>query len=370
MGQVRQPDQDKHPIITAIGLMSGTSMDGIDAALIETDGQSINRFGPVVHTPYDELFRLQLRALLGRKPDQAPAWDETIKALTEKHAAAVQQLLDENDLAPGDIDIIGFHGHTVLHQPDAGKTYQIGDGALLARLTGIAVVNDLRQADMAAGGQGAPLAPLYHCALADEIEKPLAVLNVGGVANVTWIGNGDAILAFDTGPGNALIDDWVQQTIQQPYDTGGRLARSGTVNQDVLSTLLSHPYFKQEPPKSLDRLDFSIDASTGLSPEDGAATLTALTAEAVRKSCAFFPAQPKRWLVCGGGRHNETLMDLLTDALNVPVEPVEAVGWMGDALEAQAFGLFAVRSLYGLALTVPGTTGVSAPTTGGVLHKV
>lgn len=370
MAHAPQQSRDKHPIITAIGLMSGTSMDGIDAALIETDGQSIERFGEVVHTSYEEAFRARLRSLLGCKPDDSSETADVIKQLTKRHADAVQQLLQKSGLKPADVDVIGFHGHTVWHQPDQGETCQIGDGKLLAQRTGIDVVNDLRQADMAAGGQGAPLAPLYHSALAADLEKPLAVLNIGGVANVTWVGEGDDnIFAFDTGPGNALIDDWALETIQQPMDKDGRLAREGTVDQGVLKALLSHTYFNQQPPKSLDRLDFSLTAVEGLQPADGAATLTAFTVQSIAQACTFFPAQPKRWLVCGGGRHNGYLMEALRKALNVSVEPVETVNWSGDALEAQAFGFFAVRSLYGMAITIPGTTGVAEPTTGGVLHK-
>ena len=361
--------RNQHRSIAAIGLMSGTSMDGIDAALIETDGQSINRFGPVLSVPYDELFRQRLRKMLGQKPDHGADWTEISTALTEKHAEVVRQLLDENALEPGNIEVIGFHGHTVWHRPEAGETFQIGDGALLARKIGIPVVDDFRSADVAAGGQGAPLASLYHGALAHDLEKPIAVLNIGGVANVTWLGRDDRFLAFDTGPGNGLIDDWASQTIMRPMDEGGRLARDGRVNDEALAKLMTHPYFAQVPPKSLDRLDFSLAPATGLTPMDGAATLTAFTAEAVRQAQAFFPEPPNRWLVCGGGRHNDTLMDCLRASLEAPVEPVEAVGWSGDALEAQAFGFLAVRSHNGLALTLPTTTGGAQPLTGGTLHQ-
>ena len=366
-GQLR--DTHKHPTIAAVGLMSGTSMDGVDAALIETDGQSIKRFGPVHHAAYDEPFRKRLRAVLGEKPDDSATWLEISTAITEKHADVVLQLLEMNGIESATIDVIGFHGHTVWHQPAAGETCQIGDGALLSRITGIPVVNDLRSADVAAGGQGAPLASLYHCALAHDLDKPLAVLNIGGVANVTWIGSNETVLAFDTGPGNGLIDDWVLQTIKRPMDEGGQLAREGQVNDEILTQLLTHPYFNQVPPKSLDRLDFSLEPVAGLTPMDGAATLTAFTAEAVRNSLAYFPEAPTRWLVCGGGRHNESLMNCLQKSLGVAVEPVETVGWSGDALEAQVFGFLAARSLQKMPITLPTTTGVKQPMTGGVLHK-
>ncbi len=355
--------------MTAIGLMSGTSMDGVDAALIETDGERINRFGPVHHAAYDEKFRGRIRNLLGVHPEQNTDCDAVTRTLTQKHADAVNRLLADNGFNPGDIDIIGFHGQTVYHNPAEGISHQIGDGSLLAELTGIPVINDFRSADVAAGGQGAPLAPLYHAALARDLDKPVAVLNIGGIANVTWIGAGQDLLAFDTGPGNCLIDDWLLRTIEQPFDDGGRLAGTGHINQDILATLLTHQYFSHKPPKSLDRLDFTIDAVTDLSPEDGAATLTAFTVHAIAKALDFFSESPRQWLVCGGGRHNQTMMNLLGQELKVPVQAVEAVGWSGDALEAQAFGFLAVRSHYDLPLTLPTTTGVKQSTTGGTRHQ-
>ena len=284
------------------------------------------------------------------------------------------------------MDVIGFHGHTILHRPGEGLTRQIGDGALLAGETGIDVIGDFRSADMAGGGQGAPLAPLYHAALAGDLapdlENPLAVLNVGGVANVTYIGkgvgagigegggSGDArLLAFDTGPGNALIDDWMAASMGRTMDEGGRLARGGNVDEGLLSGLLENDYFRRPPPKSLDRGDFAALSVAGLSASDGAATLTAFTAASAKEACRFFPALPRRWLVTGGGRHNRTLMEALTRCLGQPVETVESVGWHGDFLEAQAFAFLAVRSLAGLPLSLPSTTGVAEPTTGGVLHK-
>ncbi len=349
--------------LNALGLMSGTSMDGIDAAVIRTDGKRVIEFGPALTVPYDADFRARLRAALGREE----GLDSVERELTLLHAAAVKRLVADHGLA--DLDVIGFHGHTVLHRPEEGQTRQIGDGALLAAETGIPVVNDLRKADVAAGGEGAPLAPVYHAALAGELEKPLCVLNVGGVANVTWIGAGGAILAFDTGPGNALLDDWMERTAGRRYDAGGETAAAGTVGEARLATLLENPYFRRPPPKSLDRDDFRGDAVDGLAAADGAATLTAFTARAVGAAVDFLPEAPRRGLVCGGGRHNGTLMDMLRETVGAPVDPVEAVGWQGDALEAQLFAFLAVRSLRGLPLTLPTTTGVAVPTTGGVLYR-
>ena len=352
---------------TVVGLMSGTSMDGIDAALVRTDG--IDRVEPVafLSTPYGNGFRGRLRACLGGKGDVA----DVERDLTEAHAAAVLRLLAEAGVPARAVDLIGFHGHTILHAPEERRTWQIGNGALLAQRTGIAVVDDFRTADVASGGQGAPLAPLYHRALASGLPKPLAVLNLGGVGNVTWIGQGDDdVVACDTGPANALLDDWVLAKTGARYDEGGRLARTGRVHALALTELLDNPYFDRPAPKSLDRDAFDPAPVRDLSPEDGAATLTAFTAFAVERALPHLPAPPARWLVTGGGRHNATLMEMLADRLRAPVEPVESVGWDGDALEAQAFAYLAVRSRLGLPLSLPTTTGVPAPVTGGRFHAV
>ena len=291
------------------------------------------------------------------------------RALTEAHADAVRLLIERHDLTG--IDLIGFHGHTILHEPQNRRTWQLGDSALLAKLTGIDVVGDFRVADVAAGGQGAPFVPAYHAALAHALERPLAIVNIGGVANVTWIGIGEGKLrAFDTGPGNALIDDWVLKHTGQNADYDGALAAAGTVDKALVKRALAHPYFQRKPPKSLDRDEFAAFRPEGLSLEDGAATLTAITALSIAMSRAHFPQQEaRRWLVTGGGRHNPTLMQMLSTMAGAPVAPVEAVGGDGDSLEAQAFAYLAVRSLAGLALSFPGTTGVPAPLTGGRLFK-
>jgi anhydro-N-acetylmuramic acid kinase len=348
----------------AIGLMSGTSIDGIDVAMIETDGENHVATGPALTLPYDETLRAGIRGVLGGKGDVAAAdW-----SLTMALGAAVARLRQDHHV--DGIDVIGCHGHTILHRPQAGYTWQIGNGKLLAELTHTDVVCDFRSADVAAGGEGAPLAPLYHAALAADLPKPLAVLNIGGVANVTWIGNGpDDLLAFDTGPGNALIDDWVLRHTGKPLDADGALARVGKVDDAAVAKLLAHPYFFRTPPKSLDRNEFAALVPNHLSPADGAATLTAMTVAAVRHATEHFPTPATHWLVTGGGRHNRTLMVGLKRALGVDVEPVESAGWDGDALEAQAFAYLAVRSLAGLPLSLPATTGVAHPMTGGRLFR-
>jgi anhydro-N-acetylmuramic acid kinase len=272
--------------------------------------------------------------------------------------------------AAGDIRVLGFHGHTIDHRPADGVTRQIGDGALLAAETGIDVVADFRAADVAAGGEGAPFAPLYHAALCRDLAKPVCVLNVGGVANLTWIGADGVPLAFDTGPGNALLDDWVRRHTGAAMDTDGALAASGTAVPAAVAAYLDDPYFARTPPKSLDRLDFDLDPVAALSPADGAATLVAVTCAAVARAIDHLPAPPERWLVTGGGRHNPVIMAILAAMMAAPVEPVERVGWNGDALEAQAFAFLATRSLAGLPLSLPTTTGVAAPITGGRLFAV
>ncbi len=347
----------------AIGLMSGTSLDGIDVALVTTDGHQFAEPGPALTVPYSPALRERLRGVLGGTGAVA----EVERALTEAHAEAVDRFVAEHGAAA---DVIGFHGHTILHRPAERRTWQIGDGALLARLTGIDVVCDFRSADVAAGGEGAPLVPLFHAALAARLAKPLAILNIGGVANVTWLGAEErAILAFDTGPGNAPIDDWALRQLGQPVDRDGALARAGHVDTTRLAAFLAHPFFDRLPPKSLDRDDFAAFDDDGLSAADGAATLTAMTAGAVARAVEYFPAPVGQWLVTGGGRHNPALMDELARRLAVPVAPVEAAGWDGDALEAQAFAYLATRSLAGLPLSLPSTTGVARPMTGGRLFR-
>jgi len=387
--------------------MSGTSLDGIDVAAVATDGRRRVIPGPALTVAYPEAFRDRLRSVLGGVGPRADI-DAAEAELTRLHAAAIAEFRARHpDVA---IELVGFHGHTILHRPAERRTWQIGDGALLARLAGIDVVADFRSADVAAGGEGAPLAPLYHAALAAGLAKPVAVLNLGGVGNVTWIGPGtnnntDEILAFDTGPGNALIDDWVRSHTGQTADFDGALARAGQVSAEHVARFLSLSYFDRPPPKSLDRDDFRAAIPHGLSPADGAATLTEMTAASVAAATRHFPSPPRQWLVCGGGRHNPAIMAALSRHLGasvrpvnphpdpppplpspasgegkdkgkagegsegaaVSVRPVEAVSWNGDALEAEAFAYLAVRSVVGLPLSLPSTTGAPQPVRGGRL---
>lgn len=358
--------------MTAVGLMSGTSLDGIDAAIIASDGEAVFALGPAATIAYPAPFRARLRRLLGRAPlpEDAPVIDE----LTDRHAECVEGLLRQAGLDASAIDVVGFHGQTVLHRPKAGETIQIGDAARLAARLGCRVVADFRSADVAAGGQGAPLVPLYHAALAGPLPKPVAILNIGGVANVTWIGGGDGdatrLLACDVGPGNAMIDDWIAAHTGQAFDDGGRLAASGQCADAVVNRWLAHEFFTRPAPKSLDRDAFAgvMADVAALSAADGAATLAALTARAVARALPLLPAPPRRWLVAGGGRHNRALMAMLAAALPAPVEPVEAAGWRGDSLEAEAFAFLAVRCLHGRPITLPSTTGAPRPLTGGRVY--
>jgi anhydro-N-acetylmuramic acid kinase len=365
-------------ILKVIGLMSGTSLDGIDAALVETDGEGIAIPGPALMLPYDLPMRVMLRAALGDAKEVAEgepvpyAIRHVERRLTEIHAEAVSKLLRKADLSAKDVSLIGFHGQTILHRPEQRWTWQIGDGALLARLTGIPVVNDFRSADVKAGGQGAPLVPLYHAALVREAKKltpPIAMINIGGVANVTYVGR-DEILAFDTGPGNAPIDDWAHRHTGKPLDEDGMLARHGKVDDRVLTDMLDHEFFLRVPPKSLDRMDFNTDAVEHLSPEDGAATLSAFTAASIARAREHFPESAKTWIVMGGGRLNPRLMEELRARVNAPVLSAEDAGWRGDFIEAEAFAYLAARSRRGLPLSLPTTTGVPQPISGGKFHKV
>jgi len=354
-------------MLRTIGLMSGTSLDGVDAAWLETDGERIGALGPRLTIPYDDRLRADLRRILNAAPTLAPD-DRRLKTaearLTEYHVRAVAAL-------DCPADLIGFHGQTILHRPDQRWTWQIGDAAALAWRTGLPVAHDFRSADVAAGGEGVPLAPAYHAALARELEKPLAVLNIGGVANVTWISAENRLVAFDTGPGNGPLDDWIVRHTGARFDRDGAMARAGCAAPVVLERLLAHPYFRRPAPKSLDRLDFSSTlAASGLqtlSPPNGAATLVAFTAEAVAR--ASLPEPPHRWLLSGGGRRNPAIVEALQQRLHVPVGPAEEVGWDGDALEAQSFGFLAARVAAGLPISFPGTTGVPIALPGGRIAR-
>ncbi len=366
--------------LRAIGLMSGTSMDGIDVAMIETDGMSVVERGPAREYAYPAAFRRKIGQALedAKTLDDRAARPGTLAEvemeLTERHADAVKQFLLETGIDASSVDIIGFHGQTVLHRPDQGLTVQIGDGQALADALQIPVVYDLRANDMAHGGQGAPLVPVYHAALAASLsgDEAVAFVNVGGISNVTFVGRGHDPVAFDTGPGNALIDQWVQQHAGIPFDDGGRIASEGAVDEDIVAKCLAMPFFAKGPPKSLDRNDFSPELVVRLELSDGARTLAAITAESIFVSALHAPQPPKTWIICGGGRKNLILLnhlEALAQAKGARVIVAEDAGFDGGAMEAEAWAYLAVRSLKGLPITFPQTTGVKAPTTGGVLAR-
>jgi anhydro-N-acetylmuramic acid kinase len=365
-------------MLTAIGLMSGTSLDGVDVALIETDGRRVKSFGPSGYRPYTERERGLLRQALTeavnlpRRDARPGILREAEHAVTLAHAEAVASFTAQNRITYEDIDIVGFHGQTVLHRPAQRMTVQIGDAAALARAIQIPVMHDFRAADVAAGGQGAPFVPVYHRALAQSLERegPIVVVNVGGVANITYIDGADTLIACDTGPGNALIDDHMFRTMSQAFDCDGRLAAQGVVDVAWVMRALQHPFFKLPPPKSLDRNDFNALKLSNMSPDDGAATLTALTAEAIARIVPLLPKAPRSWIVAGGGARNLTLLRMLRERLQpATVEAADALGWSGDSIEAQAFGFLAARGMKGLPLSYPATTGVPIPMTGGVIVR-
>jgi anhydro-N-acetylmuramic acid kinase len=354
-------------LLRALGLMSGTSVDGVDVALIETDGERLGAFGPVLTVAYPDDVRRTIRAAFGAEQPNA-ATEAAEQAVTEAHVAAVRRWSKTYGVALSTLDVVGFHGQTITHRPEKHFTWQIGGGVALAKALGVRVVNDLRGADVAAGGQGAPLVPIYHAALVRDLPRPLAVVNIGGVANVTWIGANDSLLAFDSGPGNGPIDDWCARRAGQRFDKDGALAASGKVDRTRLERFGEHLYFARKPPKSLDRGDFSESWAEGLSAADGAATLTRGTARAIAQAARHFPAPVSRWVIAGGGARNPTLLKAIAGETRGRVVTADSLGWNGDALEAQAFGFLAVRSLRGLPLTFPGTTGAPQPLTGGRLH--
>ena len=359
--------------MNTIGVMSGTSMDGIDVAMLHTDGENFIRPEATGAGAYSIPLQKQLLELI-QDPERAAQGNvsEITQAITDAHCAAVEAFLEHNKINPDSIDVIGFHGQTVFHAPERDITRQLFDGARAAQRLGIDNVCQFRLADVAAGGQGAPLAPLYHHALAHSsgLELPLMVLNLGGVANVTYIDH-DKIMAFDTGPASALLDDFVRERIGTSFDKDGQLAQSGHINHSIVDQFLASGYFNRTPPKSLDRNAFHawMDLVKPLSNGDGAATLAAFTIQSIAASLQHLPEPPKKWLVGGGGRHNLFLMQSLESHLGVPVEPVEAVGWNGDMLEAECFAWLAVRTLKGLPLSLPSTTGVPYPLTGGEISR-
>lgn len=381
--QLQQKPNGKN-LLTAIGMMSGTSMDGIDVAMLHSDGEGIVKRSHNLEIAYAPSFKKRLvdaledaRSLKSRD-ERSKLQSNLETALTEQHVDAVYQFIKKFELTKSDIDLIGFHGQTVLHRPEIGMTVQLGNGQKLADETGINVVYDLRAEDMKGGGQGAPLIPIYHQALANMLaddlkaQAPVAFVNIGGISNISFMGSKDELIAFDTGPGNALIDQWVQQNSDQEFDQDGKIAATGTVDQDILQHYLADSFFEQTIPKSLDRNDFPPLKKGDMKLGDGARTLARVTAEAILISADHLPEMPKLWIICGGGRKHPVIMqDLkeLAEKANSRIIKAEEAGLNGDSMEAEAWAYLAIRSVRNLPITFPTTTGCQAPTSGGVLAK-
>jgi len=361
----------QHPPVKAIGVISGTSMDGIDVSIVETDGEAFVKPGPGRTFAYPVDLRKTLQELIAQpQRAQSEPLEDLERAVTKAHMDAIRRFMEEARIPAKDVGLIGFHGQTVYHRPEIRFTRQLGLGDMVAKELGIDTVDRFRHADVASGGEGAPFVPLYHRALASSLPQPIMILNLGGVGNVTYI-DGETVIAFDTGPASALLDDFVLRRCGLSFDENGRLAASGTVDERLVAEFMKNPFFDRPAPKSLDRQDFHARAKSveALSDADGAATLAAFTIESVVAALRHVPRAPQRWLVTGGGRLNTHFMRRLHERLGVPVDPVEAVGWNGDFLEAQAFGYLAVRSTLGLPLSLPTTTGVPHPMPGGELHR-
>ena len=351
----------------AIGLMSGTSGDGVDAALLETDGEAKIGFLGGITLPYDDELRFRLIEISQHDMPIAEVL-RVGKEITLHHAAAVRELLAQHAKLAKKVEVIGFHGHTIRHIPGEGLTLQIGNPWILAKEFGLPVVSDFRRCDMAGGGQGAPLVSMFHRALFGKELRPTIVLNLGGVANVTWLGKNDEIIAGDTGPGCGLIDEWAQTMADLPHDRDGQLASKGKVDWPTVESALEAPFFDLPLPKSADRFDFDhVDVST-LGVQDGAATLCAITAEAVFRAVQRLPQMPKKTWVTGGGVHHPVIMQMLAERLG-DIRPVSEFGLNPDTLEAECFAWLAVRHQRGLPLTIPETTGCSQPLSGGVTVK-
>ena len=365
-------------MMTTVGLMSGTSLDGVDVALIQTDGKRVAALGPSGYRAYTDSERGLLRqaladaVTLSNREARPGALADAERAVTIAHAEAVAAFFAQNGIARETVDIVGFDGQTVLHRPAQRLTVQIGDAAALARALHIPVMHDFRAADVAAGGQGAPFVPVYHRALAQSLGRdgPIAVLNIGGVSNITYIDGNEVLIACDTGPGNALLDDFMFKAVREPFDCEGRLAAQGEIDAAWVARALAHSFFALPPPKSLDRNEFAALKLGNVAPADGAATLTAFTAAAIAAVVPLLPRPPRTWIVAGGGARNLTMLRMLRDRLApAEVESASALGWSADAVEAQAFGFLAARGLKGLPLSYPATTGVPMPMTGGEIAR-
>ncbi|MEQ9115784.1 MAG: anhydro-N-acetylmuramic acid kinase [Rickettsiales bacterium] len=362
--------------LTVIGLMSGTTFDGVDAAVIKTDGEKINDLGPTITITYPEDFRNKIRNITTGSIDLKNIL-ELEDEITLLHCHAVQELLKTNKISKEDIDLVAFHGQTIYHDSKNCKTWQLANGSLMVRELGINVITDFRRRDLAHGGEGAPLVPFFHKAISESMPKPIAFVNIGGVSNITYVNKDGEMVAFDSGPGCALIDDWVYTRVKTPFDYNGEIAARGKSNKHKIDYFIeSTPFFNQVPPKSLDRNEFSniFRKLSSLNTADGAATLTELSARAIHEGKKFLPSQPEQWVVCGGGRKNKYLMNLLRDKYQLNVVNIDDLKFNnfkldGDFIEAQAFAYLGARSFKNLPYTLPSTTGAIQPASGGAFYQ-
>lgn len=357
----------------AIGLESDTAISGVDVALIRTDGVDIFERKAEFSRPYSPTMREAITAVLGEKGQQDLNYLRQVEEqVTQHHIEAVQELLDTQDLSPRQIDVIGFSGHTVLNRPAQKLSVQIGDAQMMLDAFGIPVVNRFYQTDLASGGQGSPIFPAYYEALARTLEKPLVIFSIGGISSLTYIGVNGELIAFDVGPGNVLIDRWMQQRLGAEMDFDGLWAAKGQIDERLLTKLMQHPAIIQNPPKALEREDFLslLTDVEGSSLADGAATLTALTSESLVQACEkFLPEKPSQYIVTGGGAYNPSMVKYLRQHLSAPVKTADEIGWNTMCLDAESFAFLAVRCLFGLPLTYPTTTGVEFPLSGGKIWK-
>ena len=362
--------------------MSGTSMDGIDAALIESDGEKIVNIIAHLSCEYDAAFRKKLKSTLDEVTNVVKACElpksvlNVANELTVKHVFAVNQLLKKYSISPNKVDLIGFHGQTILHKPEIGLTIQIGDGAMLAQECGIDVVYDLRSNDMKHGGQGAPLVPVYHRALAlkltDKLGFPVAFINIGGISNLTFVGKNEELYAFDCGPGNDLIDQWMYSRTGNPMDRNGEAGLRGTVHEGIVNSYSRHPFFSREKPGSLDWRSFKPLTDKAVSVEDGAASLSFVTAYGIVNSFRHLPAYPKTLVLSGGGAYNRAIIKVLeelTQKYGIITLTAQSLGLSTDFIEAEAWAYLAIRSIYNLPITFPTTTGCLTPLSGGRLVR-
>jgi anhydro-N-acetylmuramic acid kinase len=366
-------------LITTIGLMSGTSSDGIDASIIKSDGENEVHFIGNFFLAYEENVKIKIRSLkekinlisdLNKNKLEIATLEREITLL---HAKTVDLITKKNKIDKSKIDLIGFHGHTIFHNFAEKKTIQIGDGKLLAQLTNSNVVNNFRENDINNGGQGAPLVPIFHKLLQNKLDlkKPILIVNIGGISNVTYIGQEKEIVSLDTGPGNCLIDKILQlkSKNKKQFDKNGAIAFSGSIDKNILESYLNDPYYDSLPPKSLDINDFSISPLRSLSLEDSVSTLSELTALTIVNSLSFFSVKPKKIILCGGGRKNKYIFERIKQLSNIPTNNIDEYNINGDFIESQAFAYLAIRSFLKKHISFPETTGVSRPSTGGVFIK-